>query len=140
MSIRRKIESNIRRKEEEIQELTDKLRAAQSYVQALQDTLKQLPKDASEYGSETYVRAGSKVAKALEVLKKNNKPMHVLEILKALGEEETRDNRASLSGSLGAYVRDGKIFTRPGPNMFGLAEWGQPTDRADEIPEDFGTT
>lgn len=138
MSIRKKIESNIKRKYEEIQELNDKLRAAESYVQALQDTLKHLPRDDGDIASDASVRPGSKVAKALAALKNNNKPMHVTEILKALGEEETRENRASLSGSLGAYVRDGKIFTRPGPNLFGLAEWNQP--EREDFPDDFGTS
>jgi len=137
MTIRRKIESNVKRKEEEIQHLKDELRAAEAYVQALQDTLRQLPKEVSGSEGDVTLREGSVVAKTLEVLKKAKKPMHVGDILIALGKEITKETRASLSGSLGAYVRDRKVFTRPKPNVFGLIEWEQPED-SEELPDDFG--
>ena len=140
MTIRRKIEANIKKKEEEIQRLRDELRAAEAYVQALQDTLRQLPKEGSGTEGEITLREGSVVAKTLEVLKKSKKPMYVGDILTALGKEITKETRASLSGSLGAYVRDRKIFTRPKPNVFGLIEWEQPEDleEIEELPDDFG--
>jgi len=49
--------------------------------------------------------------------------MHVMDILKAMGREPTRESRASLSSSLAAYVRRGEVFTRSKPNTFGLAEF-----------------
>jgi hypothetical protein len=66
--------------------------------------------------------------------------MHIGAILTAIGVENTKSARVSLVGSLGAYVRKGSVFTRPGPNIFGLVgmrslilELGEQT-----LPEGFG--
>jgi hypothetical protein len=40
---------------------------------------------------------------------------------------------------LSAYVRDGKIFTRPSPNVFGLVEFGATTPAMKSAPPpEFG--
>lgn len=75
---------------------------------------------------------------------KEGRPAHVTELLGALGREPTRENRASLSGSLAAYVRKGEMFTRPSPNTFGLIELGHENEPGatasgdDEPPAHFG--
>ena len=73
----------------------------------------------------------------VDVLKNANKPMRLGDILKAIGKDETKESRASLAGSLSAYVRKGRIFMRSGPNEFGLAEWSRAQEEP-ELPEDFG--
>ena len=61
-------------------------------------------------------------------------------ILRGVGEEETAANRATLSGSLSAYVRKGEVFTRPAPNVFGLVEFAtKKTNGTPGPPPNFGT-
>ena len=144
MSGRRKIEERIRRKEAEIQELEGKVREARAYVQALQDVLRMLPREATGLGpaelGETELRPGSMVAEARDAILAEGKPLHVSKLLAAIGKEMTPQNRASLSGSLAAYVRRREIFTRPAPNTFGLVELGRESEsvRDADIPDDFG--
>jgi len=66
--------------------------------------------------------------------------MHVNELLMAIGLEKTKNARVSLVGSLGAYVRKGVVFTRPGPNIFGLVEMAATGNEPDQqvLPETFG--
>jgi hypothetical protein len=134
MNERRKIEERLRTKEDEIRELETRIRDAQVYVQALRDVLRILSR-----GPETNIRAGaprpgSGMAKVREFILEKGRPGHVSELLEALGRPATRQARASLSGSLAAYVRKGEIFTRPNPNTFGLLELGHDNE-ADASPE-----
>jgi hypothetical protein len=142
MNERRKIEERLRKKEEEIRGFEAKIRDARIYVQALQDVLKILPR-----GSERNIRAGalrpgSSMARVREFILERGRPGHVTELLDALGRPATRQARASLSGSLAAYVRKGEIFTRPSPNTFGLIELGHMNEDHSgpdsEPPADFG--
>ncbi|HZL00788.1 MAG TPA: hypothetical protein VFC47_12920 [Caulobacteraceae bacterium] len=138
MSLRKKLEERICRKEAEIQELEMQIREGRSYVLALQEALKILPKESAgggTEGDEDVLRSGTSVAAARRALQKSGRPMHLLDILTAIGKQANSANRASLGGSLSAYVRKGEIFTRPAPNTFGLVEFA--TARAD-IPSGFG--
>lgn len=144
MGVRRKIERKIREKENEIHELNLKLREGVAYLQALQDALKLIPRDEgddeNENGEEATVKPGSAIAEVLNVLKAHGKPMHIMEILPAIGREATPENRASVGSSIAAYVRKRQIFTRPAPNTFGLTEWAISSAGAtdNEPPEGFG--
>jgi hypothetical protein len=123
MAFREELQKRIDRKRAEIHALEGKLKEAEIYVQALEDTLKMLPHDgddATEVSTETLLREGSNIARAREVLQNAGRPLHILEMLSAMGKPTDKDNRAALAGSLGAYVRRGEIFTRPAPNTFGL--------------------
>jgi hypothetical protein len=134
---RRKIESALREKEQELQLLEDKTKEARVYVQALQDVLRILPK-ASE---SAILRPGSAVAEARSVILKAQRPVHINTLLSELGKDGTREARASLTSSLAAYVRRGEIFARPAPNTYGLIELGhQQTEDAgaSEPPSNFG--
>lgn len=144
MNERRKIEERLRKKEQEIQSLEVQIKDARVYMQALQDVLKMLPKD-SDSGTDpdTVLRPGSAVAQARNIIKARGTPVHVDEILRILGREVSRDNKAALSGSLAAYVRKGEIFTRPAPNTYGLVELEPPssqpqTEPVTEPPPNFG--
>jgi len=139
MSTRRKFEERIKRKEAEIQELEMQVREGRAYLQALQEALKLLPREGAASGTdseEDVLRAGSMVALARNALQKVGHPLHLLDILTAVGKEPNSANRASLGGSLSAYVRKGEIFTRPAPNTFGLAEF--PASPKTDIPPGFG--
>lgn len=142
MNERRKIEERLRKKEEEIQDLEARIRDARIYMQALQDVLKILPRNPEKGSSGRVLRAGSNMSQVRDFILQQGRPAHVSELLEALGKEPTREARASLSGSLAAYVRKGEIFTRPSPNTFGLIELGHENDPEgggyDEPPPDFG--
>lgn len=139
MSERKKIEERLRKKEQEVQVLEDKLRTAHVYVGALRDVLK-LIDDEPEQNSEIILRSGSAVAQARDVILQIGEPIHINDIMKALGKEATREQRASLTSSLAAYVRRNEIFSRPAPNTFGLLELGHKTaeESDSEPPAGFG--
>jgi len=102
-------------------------RDCEIYIASLQDVLKLLPRDADgAKGKDINLRPTSLISKAREVLRKTQKPMHVTELLAALGKSNTAKARLALSGSLSAYVRRDEIFTRPEPNTFGLKEFEVP--------------
>jgi hypothetical protein len=112
--------------------------AALAYIQALQDTLKSLPREPNNENPAKTLRPGSAVARARELILIAKRPMHLTELLKGLGRPVDNNTRASLTGALGAYVRRNEVFTRPQPNTFGLIELGHDDTRADEPPDDFG--
>lgn len=132
-----KFNERIKEKEQEIQELETKIREAKAYLQALQDTIRFLPKE-RRVGSiaESKVRVGSLISKVLALLKNTRRPMHIAKILEGIGKPVNKKNRASLSSALGWYVRKKEIFTRPSPNTFGLIIMEDLA--AKEPPENFG--
>ena len=142
MSERSVIENKIKRKESEIQTLERKLKTARIYLQALRDIQGAIENDTADEGSSgTHLRKGSAVAQAREVILMLGTPLHIDDLIKNLGKEVTRESKASLAGSLAAYVRREEIFTRPAPNTFGLRELNhfeldQPPS---EPPRSFGT-
>lgn len=141
MSERSAIKERLRKKEQEIHSLEEKLRSARVYVQALHDILKMLDKAAGDPAVEAILRPGSTVSQARDVIVSRGQPVHVSELLEALGKDATREGRASLTSSLAAYVRREEIFTRPAPNTFGLIELGHRTGAHDDTvapPVGFG--
>ena len=139
MADRRLIESRIKKKELEIQELELKMQSAKTYLQALQDVLKMFPKSTTPLpNAESTLRAGSLVARARDIIIKFGKPLHVDEMLEAMDKELSRENKIALGGSLSAYVRKGTIFTRPGRNVFGLVELPAQDSTNSEPPPNFG--
>ena len=130
MQIQREIERRIEKKRQEIEELRQQLSTAETYLGALQDTLKLLPKDGDK---EIVLRAGSDLAQARDFIKSKGEPQHVTDILKGINKEVNKPNKISLSGSLGGYVRRGIIFTKPAPNTFGLIEFEKAEESKPEI-------
>ncbi len=138
MNTRRNIQRLIQKSEEELFKLHDAIQMKRAYIQGLRDSLKYLPKDDADDAATT-LRVGSDLAKAQEAILKAGKPLHITELLKALGKEATHKNRVSLSGSIGAYVRKKQFFTRPAPNTFGVTEEiDAPKSSNGEPPENFG--
>jgi hypothetical protein len=141
---RKKIEERLQKKESEIQNLEERLRAARVYVQALQDVLKLL---GTVEETETVIhptktatlRTGSAVDQARQVILNRGMPVHVTALLEAMGKDTGAESRVSLASSLAAYVRRGEIFSRPAPNTFGLLELGHlGGEEAEEPPSGFG--
>jgi hypothetical protein len=137
MSIRKELDRKIERKKEEITSLEWSLGEARAYLQALEDTRKMLPKEPGAQ-EEVLLRPGTELAKVRDILKREGKPLHVDELLKRLGKTTEKKQKISLSGSLAAYVREHKVFTRPAPNTFGLVEFESAGEGGDAPPENFG--
>ncbi len=145
MDLRKELKRKIEKKQSEIldwqttiTELQMKMREAAAYVSGLEETLKILPKETPAAAANTVLRPDSAVGKAREAILKAGRPLHINEILKALGKAVNHDSKASLSGSIGAYYRSNQFFTRPAPNTFGLFELQQESKADDELPPDFG--
>ncbi|MFI5090891.1 MAG: hypothetical protein ACHP7P_12605 [Terriglobales bacterium] len=144
MGIRENFQKLINKKQEEIASLELQIREAKAYVQALQDSMKLLPREGNGVAVEYTLRSNSALAKARDALRARGAPMPIADILKALDKPNDKKHRSSLSGTLSGYARDGKIFTRTAPNTFGLLEFGQQQNEDteeidDELPEEFGS-
>lgn len=138
MGIRGKFDERIKRKESEIQELENQIREAKAYLQALQDSLKLLPREEKMQGNmasvESTLRPNSNIYKTYTLLKQTDGALHIDEILKGIGKDISKKEKVSLAGSLGWYVRRKEIFSRPAPNTFGLLS----KEQTEEPPENFG--
>jgi hypothetical protein len=128
MALREEIQRKIEKKQQEIRALEDQVRDCNIYINSLQDVLKMIPREAEE-GKEIVLRHGSLLSQARDAIRKARKPLHVTELLEAIGKPNAKKNRLALSGSLAAYVRRGEIFTRPEPNTFGLVELEQQLEK-----------
>ena len=137
MNLRRKLTRDIEKQEAKIAQLRSDLIASEAYLRAQQDMLKMLPRE-PQRDAALQLRANTDLAKARDIIAEEGKPLHVAELLKRLGKELTRDSRASLSASIGAYVRRNEIFTRPAPNTFGLLVFNGAQEDYPEPPEGFG--
>jgi hypothetical protein len=139
MGARDSVQRLIDRKLQEIAELEKQIEMARVYLQALQDSMKALPRETPTSGdanSAPSLRPGTLLAKAKDAILQNGKPMYIEDILESIGIENTKAARVSLVGSLGNYVRKQVIFTRPGPNIFGLV--GMPPASDADLPDGFG--
>lgn len=138
MGIRQDFERRITKKQQEIADLELQLRDAKSYLQALQDSLKIIPRDATSNGTSlgTNLRPGTALSKARDAIKKSGKPIHINDLLTAIGKPLDKKSKVSLAGSLSNYARKQEIFTKTAPNTFGLREFDSPTE--EELPESFG--
>jgi seryl-tRNA synthetase len=123
MALRDELLRRIEKKQEEIFSLESQLREAKSYLQALEDTVRILPREGVNEGmAEAVLRPGSTIAKARDAILAAGHPLHIQDLLSAVGKPATKETRAAVSGSLSFYVRRAEIFTRPAPNTFGLIE------------------
>jgi len=144
MGARASIQKLLDRKLLEMEKLNQQLADMRVYIQALQDTLKLLPKDEADKSTAKELRPGSSLAQVQEFLKREGTPQHISAILQFLNRPIDKANRVSIAGSLGGYVKEKRIFTRTGPNTFGLIGFGEevPADKtnpaAADLPDDFG--
>jgi hypothetical protein len=134
MALRDELQRKLDKKRAEIAGLESALASAKSYAQALEDTLKMMPRDDVRPSVAITLRHGTALYQAREAILKAGKPLHIGALMSALGKEDTKENRVSLVGSLGTYVRQGKIFSRPGPNVFGLLEMAEESTEQEGEP------
>lgn len=121
MGLREDFQKRVVKKEQEIAGLETQIREARIYIQALQDSMKLLPRTDAVSGQSS-LRPNSSLYKAHEALRNAGKPLHITNLLQAMGRSTEKASRLSLASSIAAYVRRGEIFTRPAPNTFGLVE------------------
>ena len=146
MGLRESFQKLIDKKQEEILDLEIRIREAQAYVQALQDSIRLIPKDDAKISAsrESTLRDGTNLANTRQILLEARKPLHINEILAKIGKPIDQASRVSLVGTLGSYSRKGKIFTRTGPNIFGLIEFDElngkrvEVKQGDDLPDEFG--
>jgi|ERR1019366_1171846 hypothetical protein len=146
MGARESLQKLIDRKIAEIDNLEQQIRDAKVYLQAVQDSFRLLPKEETSHSAPKELRPGSVLAQVKDFLKREGSPQHISSILEFLGKPIDKANRTSLTGSLGGYVKEKRIFTRTGPNTFGLIEFEFIRDpnieildsEPDELPVDFG--
>ncbi|MFZ0732211.1 MAG: hypothetical protein WAM79_07805 [Candidatus Sulfotelmatobacter sp.] len=141
MGLRENFQKLIDKKQQEIKALEIQVREANAYIQALQDSMKLLPRDPETNSNfEHVLREGSTLAKTRDLLLKSGIPLPISEILKLLGKPQDTKHRISLAGTLSGYARKGRVFTKTAPNTFGLIEFGAPeAPEEDEIPAEFGS-
>lgn len=146
MGLRAEFQKRIDKKNQEIEALEEQVRDARVYVQAMEDMMRLLPREDvnGTHGGES-LKPGTAIAKARDAIRKAGRPLHISEILEALGRPVDKGNRAAIGGSIAAYVRRGEVFTRPAPNTFGVidSDAGQPNVSrtlgvVSEPPPDFG--
>ncbi len=94
MNLKREFEKLIEKKRSEILEAQKAIASAEAYIQAMLDAIKKLPKE--DYVATPTVRPGSDVDKIRDVLLNACKPLHISEIIGALGREDDADTRAKL--------------------------------------------
>lgn len=126
MFTKRELEKRIAKRLEEVGRLEKEVIAAEknlaegrAYLQALNDLLKLCPDERAEAAS---LREGSMMAKARDAIKSAGEPLHITHIMREIGVDVNPKSKTSLAGSLSSYARNGRIFTRPAANTFGLLE------------------
>src|SRR5260370_36183065 len=106
MSIRREIEKRIEKKQAELAGLQKQIAEASAYIQAMHDVLKLHTKEGNGNSAPVHsLRDGTDLSKVRNMILKEGHPIHINEIIKGLGKEDTNSNRTSVAGSLGSYVR-----------------------------------
>jgi hypothetical protein len=139
MGLRENFQKLIDKKQQEIRGLEIQLKEASAYIQALQDSMKLLPREGVAEAEHT-LREGSTLAKTRDLLRHSGAPMPIGEILKLLGKPPDKKHRVSLAGTLSGYARKGRVFTKTAPNTFGLVEFGTvESESEDELPAEFGS-
>ena len=130
MNTPKKVQNQLKRKTKDLQELESKrleidiqISAAQGAISALEEVMKHFPKEDIDGDPARSLRAGGQVHRIYIILKKNGKPMHITEILEAMGKNTDIKSQQATGSQLNSYVRDGRIFSRDTPNTFGLKEW-----------------
>jgi hypothetical protein len=137
MGLRDKFEDRIKKKEQEIAEYEQKIMECRAYIQALQDSMRILPRGETNGSEPIRLKHGSLTYKTYELLKKTRRPMHIKEIIEGIGLEFNRKTRSSLRGSLGPYTKVERIFRLVAPGTFGLVEIDY--DREETEAEEKGT-
>jgi len=140
VSEKKKVEDKLARKQREIVNLEQKIKDAKVYVRALKDVLRLMDGDSTSSSNESKLKEGSSAARAQQIILNIGRPLHIDDILVAMGKDITRGTKSSVTSALAAYARKGEIFIRTAANTFGLLELGhrEEQERQAHPPENFG--
>lgn len=126
MSTRKKFEDEIAKLEEEIAEHQKEIDQKSFSIETWKRAIKMLPKegngDQAVRQPRRALRPGSDVDLARAALMTAKRPLHINDLLVAMGRGTAKDERISLASSIQAYVRKGAVFKKTAPNTFGLIE------------------
>jgi hypothetical protein len=140
MDHREELQKRIEKKRRDLEKLEAEVRDGRAYLRALEDTFRLLEGDGDEENTAASLRPGSDIARSETIIRTAGRPLHITDILKALGKPPDKRNKESLSSSLYSYAKKGQVFAKFGPNIFGLAEMPKLKEQAGngEPPDDFG--
>jgi hypothetical protein len=148
MSVRDDIEKRIVKEKQKISDLQKQIERSNAFVQGMQEALKLLSGNSKgiEPAKEiSYFRSGD-TKSAYETLKQTGSPMHIDELLSAIGKPISKQNRASLASSLHRAAKRSGIVKSIGNNTFSLSEIstnGRTNESVDKevllkLPDNFG--
>ena len=126
MYLRAELQRRIEQERQKVADLQSQVERAEAFISGFEEAMKLVPADVVEskrQGRHT-PRSKSDVQKTKVYLIAVGHAMHISDILKAIGKEDTKRNRASLSSSLARYAPKGEVFRRDGPNEFSLIQPG----------------
>ncbi len=102
-------------------------------IAELELLLRNAPKEGGEnHPVERQLRVDTDPYRAREILRKARSAMHVKDIIALIGGTDSRNRRSSLAAQLGTYARRKEIFSKEGPNVFGLLDYGPIADSLDD--------
>ena len=82
-------------------------------------------KRAAAHQDEPAIKSKSSVGRARKILKKVGKPLHVDELVAQINKGRVKVKRTTVVSNLSRYVTERHVFSRTGPNTYGLLEWEQ---------------
>jgi hypothetical protein len=118
--VARRLQAKAEKESAAVVELEAQIVDANGRVSAFEEAIKLFPRN----GDEGDLRPGSQMSRVRDALRLAEKPLTVTEILVAIGVAVDDRKKNSLRGSLAAYAREGRVFSRaPAPDTFGLIEF-----------------
>lgn len=135
----KKLDNLIKKKLSEIQSLKKdrqvldvKISKCEAYIEGLGDAGKLIPKPDEDEKAALRLQPGSTIDKVYKILQAKKEPMHINDLLTDLGKPSDKKVRQATVGPINQYVRQGRIFFRDKPSVFGLLEWKRAPQGAEE--------
>ncbi len=132
-NLKKKKLAEIQSLKEDRQDLDAKISKCEAYIEGLGDAMRHLPKSDEDENAALRLRAGSSIDKIYRILQAKKEPMHINDLLAALGKPtDDKKVRQATVGPINQYVRQGRIFFRDKPSIFGLREWKKASQGTEE--------
>lgn len=121
--------------EEEIAKLEKVAADALAGIETWKKALKLLPKetDSKPKLRTAELRPGSDMDLARTALLSAKKPLHINDLVAAMGRSPSKESRISIASSIQAYARREVVFKKTAPNTFGLIEGQQKIEEDSDL-------
>lgn len=121
--------------EEEIAKLEKVAADALAGIETWKKALKLLPKDTDTRPKlrRAELRPGSDMDLARIALTEAQKPLHINQLIVAMGRESSKESKISIASSIQAYARREIIFKKTAPNTFGLIDMPQQAEDGSDL-------